>query len=186
MAMNRTMDRAARSTGARRPARASIRAEVGGNPIERRAVASSGARRGADLPLKLRKARFLDKLRSAGKLDYKRYLASPLRYAGGKSLAVGLVVERLPDDVSRVASPFIGGGSVEVAIARELGLPVAAYDVFDILCAWWRAQLSAPSALARRLRAFRPDRETFARVKRWLEAHWKRGDKLGEYDLAAH
>ena len=137
-------------------------------------------------PLRLRKARFLDKLRSTGKLDYKRYLASPLRYAGGKSLAVGLVVELLPDDTRRVASPFMGGGSVEIAIARELGLPVMAYDVFDVLCAYWWVQLSAPAALARRLWLFHPDRETFTRVKRRLEAHWRRGDKLNRYDLAAH
>ena len=161
-------------------------------PAEIRAGAAAprppreGAAEDGRPPPKLRKARFLDGLRSAGKLKYKRYLASPLRYAGGKSLAVGLVVELLPGDARRVASPFMGGGSVEIAIARELGLPVAAYDVFDILCAYWQAQLSAPAALARRLRSFRPDRETFARVKRRLEAHWKHGDELDGLDLAAH
>ena len=62
-----------------------------------------------------KKAAFLHRLRSAGKLDYKRYLASPLRYAGGKSLAVGYVVEKLPAGLQRLVSPFIGGGSVEVA-----------------------------------------------------------------------
>ena len=137
-------------------------------------------------PLKLHKARFLNKLRSTGKMDYKRYLASPLRYAGGKSLAVGLVVELLPDDTQRVAAPFMGGGSVEIALARELNLPVAGYDVFDILCTFWQVQLRCPAALARRLRAFPPDRPTFARVKNRLEAHWKRGDALDRYDLAAH
>ncbi|MCY4503418.1 MAG: DNA adenine methylase [Alphaproteobacteria bacterium] len=137
-------------------------------------------------PLYLRKAHFLDRLRSTGKLDYKRYLTSPLRYAGGKSLAVGMVVNLMPDAIERVASPFMGGGSVEIAIARELGLPVAAYDVFDILCTYWQEQLQRPSALARRLRAFAPDRPTFARVKTRLEGHWKRGETLNRYDLAAH
>jgi len=33
-------------------------------------------------PLHLRKAALLGKLRSTGKLDYKRYLASPCRSAG--------------------------------------------------------------------------------------------------------
>ena len=42
---------------------------------------------------------FLESLRSSGKLQYKRYIASPLRYAGGKSLAVGFVAELLPDSV---------------------------------------------------------------------------------------
>ena len=48
--------------------------------------------------------------------NYKRYIGSPLRYAGGKSLAVGLITEFLPKDVKKVVSPFIGGGSVEVAL----------------------------------------------------------------------
>ena len=132
------------------------------------------------------KARFLDQLRSDGKLDYKRYLASPLRYAGGKSLAVGFVANLLPDNVNRVASPFMGGGSVEIALARELGLPVAAYDVFDVLCTYWQVQLQYPKALARRLRAFSPDRDTFAVVKERLKQHWLHGKKLSKSDLAAH
>ena len=63
--------------------------------------------------------------------NYKRYIGSPLRYAGGKSLAVGLITEFLPKDVKKVVSPFIGGGSVEVALAKELGLEVVGYDIFD-------------------------------------------------------
>ena len=137
-------------------------------------------------PLHLRKAHFLARLRSTGKLDYKRYPVSPLRYAGGKSLAVGMVVALLPETVQRVASPFMGGGSVEIALARELDLPVAAYDVFDILCTYWQVQLRHPAALAKRLRSFAPVRPTFARVKARLEAHWKRGETLGRHDLAAH
>ena len=41
-----------------------------------------------------RKEIFLRKYKSpSGKIQYKRYVGSPLRYAGGKSLAVGLIVE---------------------------------------------------------------------------------------------
>ena len=65
--------------------------------------------------------------------NYKRYIGSPLRYAGGKSLAVGLITEFLPKDVKRVVSPFIGGGSVEIAMAKELGLEVIGYDVWSII-----------------------------------------------------
>lgn len=133
-----------------------------------------------------RKAEFLVALKSTGKLDYKRYLGSPLRYAGGKSLAVGYVVERLPEGLERLVSPFIGGGSVEVACARELGLEVVAYDVFDILCNYWRVQLRNTNALYQRLQKFKPNRQTFARVKRRLSAHWQEGDRLDRYDLAAH
>lgn len=137
-------------------------------------------------PLNHRKYEFLSALRSSGKLAYKRYVASPLRYAGGKSLAVGLVVEKVPSDIKRVASPFIGGGSVEIALANELDLDVYAYDVFDILTCYWKVQLSTPSALARRLKEFKPNRGTFTAVKNRLERHWKDGERLNRYDLAAH
>ncbi len=133
-----------------------------------------------------RKTGFLSELRSNGKLEYKRYLASPLRYAGGKSLAVGFVINLLPDHVRRVASPFMGGGSVEIAMARELGLEVMAYDVFDILCTYWKVQLKYPKALARRLQEFTPDRDTFSRVKNRLQQHWKHGNKLHYLDVAAY
>jgi len=63
-----------------------------------------------------RKSAFLNGLKShSGKTKYKRYMGSPLRYAGGKSLAVGFIIELIPDNIKRVVSPFIGGGSVEVA-----------------------------------------------------------------------
>ncbi|MYA30653.1 MAG: DNA adenine methylase [Gammaproteobacteria bacterium] len=131
-------------------------------------------------------AAFLRSLRSNGKLDYKRYLASPLRYAGGKSLAVGYIVERFPSNLERMAAPFLGGGSVEIACANELGIRVYGYDVFDILCTYWQVQLRNPKALARRMRNFSPDRDTFAVVKKRMLRHWKHGETLEKKDLAAH
>ena len=82
--------------------------------------------------LKEKKEIFLKSLKGS-KLNYKRYNGTLLRYAGGKSLAVGMIIENLPTDINRVISPFIGGGSVEIAIARELGLEVIGFDIFDIL-----------------------------------------------------
>ena len=81
--------------------------------------------------LESKKSRFLESLKGKS-LAYKRYAKSPLRYGGGKSLAVGLILEHFPNDLCRVISPFIGGGSVEVAAALELGLEVKAFDIFDI------------------------------------------------------
>ena len=129
---------------------------------------------------------FLESLRSSGKLQYKRYIASPLRYAGGKSLAVGFVAELLPDSVDKVISPFLGGGSVEIALANELGLQVVAYDVFDILCTYWQVQLSNPGALVCRLEAFTPDRDTFSKVKKQLKKHWEGECEMDKIELASH
>ena len=132
------------------------------------------------------RAAFLHNLRSKGKLDYKRYLGTPLRYAGGKSLGVGYIVELLPDDLRSLVSPFIGGGSVEVALAREMGVRVAAYDVFDVLCNYWDAQLHDAEGLYRRLSAFSPDRDTFREVKQRLNVYWRNGDtSIDKRDLAA-
>jgi len=138
------------------------------------------------LPFKEARERFLRRIKGGGKIPYKRYLGTPLRYAGGKSLAVGFIVERLPDSIVRLVSPFLGGGSVEVACSVELGLPVVAYDVFDILCNYWQVHLQCPEALYKRLAAFEPNRKTFAAVKERLRQHWKEGKKLDRYDLAAH
>ena len=132
------------------------------------------------------KANFLASIKSNGKLDYKRYLGSPLRYAGGKSLAVGYVLELLPDNLTRLASPFLGGGSVEIACARELGIEVVGYDVFDILCNYWQVQLENAEALYRELLEFQPNRDTFASAKETLRAHWQDGEELNRLQLAAH
>ena len=133
-----------------------------------------------------KKEEFLCRIRSNGKLKYKRYTSSPLRYAGGKSLAVGLVVELLPENIKRIASPFMGGGAIEIACAKELGVEVLAYDVFDILCTYWQVQLSSPTTLFNRLKKFTPNRKTFSEVKERLKAYWQKKEKLNHYDLAAY
>ncbi|MBI5728922.1 MAG: DNA adenine methylase [Candidatus Magasanikbacteria bacterium] len=130
---------------------------------------------------------FLEKLRSpSNQAAYKRYVGAPIRYAGGKSLAVGLIVERIPDDVKMVVSPFLGGGSVEVAIANELSIPVIGYDIFDILTNYWNVQLNNPKALYNRLLEFKPTREYFKKVKDRLKRYWNKEEKLNKLDLAAH
>lgn len=134
-----------------------------------------------------RKRRLLKNLESpSGKTKYKRYLGSPIRYAGGKSLAVGLVVELIPNSTKRVISPFLGGGSVETACARELKLPVIGYDIFDILVNYWDVQLKNPIALYNRLLHFQPTNKGYKEVKDRLKMHWKNEEKLNRLDLAAH
>jgi len=134
-----------------------------------------------------RKRVFLAGLKSpSGKIKYKRYTGAPIRYAGGKSLAAGLIIELMPDDITRLVSPFIGGGSVEVACAAELSLPVVAYDIFDILVNYWREQIKNPVALYDKLLAFNPDQETYKEIKERLKKHWKNEEFMNELDLAAH
>ena len=135
-----------------------------------------------------RKAAFLRSLASpSGKTEYQRYSGAPIRYAGGKSLAVGLIVERIPNNVERIISPFLGGGSVEVACAVELGLPVIATDIFDILITYWKVQLTNPEALNNRLLKFAPTVAEFKNVKERLKKHWTGALPLEtDIDIAAY
>lgn len=122
---------------------------------------------------KERKRLFLERLRS--KKGYRRYLGAPIRYPGGKSAAVGYIVELLPDNVRRVISPFIGGGSVEVAIAKELGVKVIAFDIFDILVNFWQVLLDEKQKkkMLNVLVELKPDRKTYEEVKHLLKLHWR-------------
>ncbi len=130
---------------------------------------------------------FLHNLGGHGKSRYKRYVGLPLRYAGGKSLEVGYVLENMPQNVIEMASPFVGGGSVEVACAKELGINVVAYDVFDILVNYWQVQLNQPKKLAQILREQTATKKSYDKIKQRLKQHWT-GDKkiTNRLDLAMH
>ncbi len=126
-----------------------------------------------DASYKERKQAFLSRLSSPK--GYRRYLGAPIRYPGGKSAAVGYVVELLPDNLQRVVSPFIGGGSVEVALANELGIKVVAYDIFDILVNFWQVLLQEElkHKMLSILEELRPTRGTYEEVKNILKRHWR-------------
>ncbi|MDI6733300.1 MAG: DNA adenine methylase [Planctomycetota bacterium] len=132
-----------------------------------------------------RKNTLLNRLKSPkGKNKYKRYLGSPIRYAGGKSLAVGFIVEFIPDNIKRVVSPFIGGGSVEIALAKELGIEILGFDIFDILVNYWQIQIAEPGKLYRRLLSLHPTKDQYKEVKDRLKSHWKKKVILSPLELA--
>ncbi|MEO0127213.1 MAG: DNA adenine methylase [candidate division WOR-3 bacterium] len=131
------------------------------------------------------KQAFLEKIRGRGK-RYKRYLGSPLRYAGGKSWAVGYVIERLPDNIHRLISPFFGGGSIEIAVAKELGIEVIGFEIFDILVNYWKIQIEKPDDLYKELKKLKPDKDTYHWVKGELKKHWKGEIRLAPLKLATY
>ena len=139
--------------------------------------------------LEIRKNQFLNQLKSqTGKQKYKRYInGTPLRYAGGKTLAVGWIVEHLPHHLKRVISPFFGGGSFEIACAKELGLEVIGFDIFEMLVNYWQVQISHPDQLADELIKFQPNSDVFKQIKERLKKHWESIEKISNpIDLAAH
>jgi DNA adenine methylase len=129
---------------------------------------------------------FLEHLESPGKMKYKRFPCSPIRYAGGKTLAVGLIIEQFPSDIKKLASPFFGGGSIEIATSK-LGIKVYGYEIFDLLVNYWQHQIDSPVKLYNRLKKFKPNREEFTKVKNALKLHWKDRTKIiqNKFELAA-
>ena len=139
------------------------------------------------LPELSARERFLGRLRGPGNRRYARYNGLPLRYAGGKSLAVGYIIEQFPDRLERLVAPFIGGASVEIAAAKELGIPVQGYDVFDLLVNYWQRQLAEPERLADRIAQWEPSKAAYAEVKRRLKGHWQGNAPIADpLELAAH
>jgi DNA adenine methylase len=104
---------------------------------------------------------------------YKRVSISPLRYAGGKSKAIGLIIENFPElKTKKIVSPFFGGGSLEIVLATKLGYEVVGYDVFGMLVNFWQQLLTNPVELADELSTLIPDTETFTRNRHILLHYW--------------
>lgn len=130
-----------------------------------------------------RKISFLHSL-SGQRLVYKRYTKSPLRYPGGKSLAVGIILEHFPTNIQRVISPFFGGGSVELACALEIGLEVVGFDIFDILVNFWQFLIKDSQTLYSDLLKLSPTKEQYAIIKEELKRHWNKEIVLDQRTLA--
>jgi len=136
-----------------------------------------------------KKEAFLKTIRSKNPKSmnkYKRVPCSPIRYAGGKSLAVGHVIELLPKNTKRVISPFFGGGSVEISMSKYLDLEVIGFDIFDILCNYWKFQIENPKLLYKELRKLKPNKKEFERIRKILNKVWKKEIKLDPLTLAVY
>lgn len=109
------------------------------------------------------------------KTGYKRINLSPLRYAGGKSRAIGLILEHFPAlREKKVVSPFFGGGSFELVLSSELGFEVVGYDIFGMLVNFWTQVLTNPEEFADKLDDLIPDKENFTRNRHILLTYWEK------------
>lgn len=82
-------------------------------------------------------------------------IRSPLRYPGGKTRGAAEIVSMFPAGLTRLCSPFVGGGSIELMCA-ERGIEVAAYDGFEPLVNFWQAILFDAPAVAKVARQYLP------------------------------
>lgn len=83
-----------------------------------------------------------------------KLVKSPLRYPGGKSRAIPQIVSNyIPKGLPRLCSPFLGGGSIELAVASQ-GTDVYGYDAFEPLVTFWQVLLQDASYLAQVVRQY--------------------------------
>ena len=81
-------------------------------------------------------------------------MKTPLRYPGGKFRAVKHILPLIPEDCGELCSPFLGGGSIELAVA-ERGTKVYGYDIFAPLVWFWEALLEDPEQLLQQVEKYR-------------------------------
>ena len=96
------------------------------------------------------------------------------------------MIERIPENIKRLISPFFGGGSIEIAVAKELGIEVKGFEIFDILVNYWKIQIEKPEDLYQELVKLKPTKETYKLVKQELKKHWEGEIKLPPLKLAAY
>jgi DNA adenine methylase len=115
-------------------------------------------------------------------------MKTPIRYAGGKSKAIKIISPYL-DKETKIVSPFMGGGSLEVNWASK-GIEVIGYDLFDVLVNFWRTLQTNKTELVKKLKEIQPTSEEYHRIKEilmkwdntqqmlkdWKTDHYKRDD----------
>lgn len=104
---------------------------------------------------------------------YKRVLISPLRYAGGKSKAIGLILENLPKlKEKKIVSPFFGGGSFELCVSQHLGIEVVGYDIFGLLVNFWDVLINNKDQFLQELKKFEVTKDEFTYNRHVLLNYW--------------
>lgn len=112
---------------------------------------------------------------------YKRQCLSPLRYAGGKSKAIGLILANLPKlKEKKIVSPFFGGGSVELCLSQHLGIEVVGYDIFGLLVNFWNTLIHNKAEFVEQLKQFHVTETEFTYNRHVLLNYW---DKIKPADL---
>lgn len=124
-------------------------------------------------------------------------MKTPIRYAGGKTRAIKIISPYL-DNETKIISPFIGGGSLEVNWASK-GVEVIGYDLFDVLVNFWNVLLNQNESLVNKLKEIAPTPEEYNRVKEilmkwdntqemlkdWKTNHYKRDEVIELDDVTA-
>lgn len=77
---------------------------------------------------------------------------TPLRYPGGKSRATKILLEYIPERYNRYVEPFIGGGSMALALQKARpDLQITINDLYTPLYAFWKTLQDDGPALTQHL-----------------------------------
>ena len=77
---------------------------------------------------------------------------TPLRYPGGKSRATKILLEYIPERYCRYVEPFIGGGSMAIALQKARpDLQITINDLYTPLYAFWKTLQDDGPALSTHL-----------------------------------
>jgi len=118
--------------------------------------------------------KYLDTLRKS-EGSFKRVLISPLRYGGGKSKAIGLILNSLPKlPNKKIVSPFFGGGSFELLISQKLNIEVIGYDIFGMLVNFWNVLINHKNEFIQELKKFEITQEEFTYNRHILLNYWEK------------
>ena len=79
-----------------------------------------------------------------------------LSYPGGKYRGAETIMRSFPKGLTEMASPFMGGASVEIRMAQK-GVRVYGYDNSPALINFWQAAILMPFELAQKLEDILPD-----------------------------
>lgn len=124
---------------------------------------------------------------------------TPLRYAGGKSKAIKHLLPYFKG-VTKVISPFFGGGSLECHLAGN-GVKVEGSDIFKPLVLFWNEVINDKENFTEYLKFYRPTQQMYNDIKEellsweytqnilknWKTDYYKREPKyLKEVKVASH
>ena len=111
------------------------------------------------------------------------FLKSPLRYPGGKSRAIKILMPFFPQDFDELAEPFFGGGSVGLYLAQNFGLKqIFANDLNTDLYCFWQTLKTQNKALIDEIKRTRQTHTNGRELYEKLLA--RRGDNLSDFQRA--
>ncbi len=117
---------------------------------------------------------------------------SPLRYPGGKSKALKQILPLIPLNISEFREPFVGGGSVFLAIRSLLKDRVKSYWIndlnYDLFCFWAQTQDNVErlvSRLAEMHTKHDDGRALFERLTKQKDLLNTHEDMLSEFERAS-